>query len=32
MLDVLVNWMLDPIRQEPDFKALLKKMNLPLEL
>jgi hypothetical protein len=22
--------MLDPIRQEPDFKALLKKMNLPL--
>jgi len=30
MLDVLVNWMLDPIRQEPDFKALLKKMNLPL--
>ena len=30
MLDVLVNWMLDPIRQEPEFKALLKKMNLPL--
>jgi TolB-like protein/Tfp pilus assembly protein PilF len=30
MLDVLVSWMLDPIRDEPEFKALLKKMNLPL--